>query len=62
MSADSSAENTENVQKRFRPNLSKQAQKFGVFEKKLPLGVRSPSLGSLSDRTFPKIAENSCKT
>ena len=28
----------------FRPNLSAQAQKFGIFEKKLSLGVRSSCL------------------
>ena len=28
--------------KKFQPNLSAQPQKFGIFEKKLSLGVRSP--------------------
>ena len=40
--ADSLAENTLNAPKIVRPNLSAQAQKFGIFDKKLSLGVRSP--------------------
>ena len=36
------AGNTSNDPKNFRPNLSTQAQKFDIFEKKLSLGVRSP--------------------
>ena len=39
MGADKSAENTPNAplppKKIFRPNLSAQAQNFGIFEKKL---------------------------
>ena len=31
---DKSAENTPNTFQNFRPNLSAQAQKFGIFEKK----------------------------
>ena len=30
----------------YLPNLSAQAQKFGIFEKKNSMGVRSPCLGS----------------
>ena len=41
MGADKSAENTPNAPKKFQSNLSAQAQKFGIFEKKLSLVVRS---------------------
>ena len=40
MGSDSSAENTPKCPKHFWPNLS--VQKFGIFEKKLSPGVRSP--------------------
>ena len=60
MGADSSAKNN---QKSFGPICLPKLKSLGFSKKKLPLlGVRSASLGSLSDRTFPKIAENSCKT
>ena len=35
MDADKLAENTPNAPQHFRANLSAQAQKFGIFEKKL---------------------------
>ena len=41
MGANKSAGNTP-MPHNFRPNLSAQAQKFEIFEKKLSLGVRSP--------------------
>ena len=34
MDADKLAENTPNAPKSIQPNLSAQAQKFGIFEKK----------------------------
>ena len=61
MGTDSSAENTQNAPKSFGPICLPKFKSWG-FSKKSSLGVRSLSLGSLSDRTFPKIAENSCKT
>jgi hypothetical protein len=39
---DSLAKRIQNAPKIFRPNLSAQAQKLGVLEKKVSLGVRSP--------------------
>ena len=42
MGADKSAEITPKCPQKFWPNLSAQAQKFGIFEKKLSLVVRSP--------------------
>ena len=43
MGADCLAENTQlKCPKKFRSNLSPQAQKFEIFEKKVFLGVRSP--------------------
>ena len=41
MGADKLAENTPNAPPNFWPNLSAQAQKFGIFKKKLSLVVRS---------------------
>ena len=41
MGADTPAENTPNASKNFSRKMSAQAQKFEIFEKKLPLGVRS---------------------
>ena len=42
----------------FRPNLSAQAQKFGVFEKKLSLGVRIPWLCRFSHHNWYKAYFN----
>mgnify|MGYP001477196788 CR=1 FL=1 len=42
--------------KKYQPNLSAQAQKFQIFEKKLSLGVRSPWLKAL---TFTFVRPNS---
>ena len=41
---DKSTKNTPNDPQFFRPNLSAQAQKFGIFEKKICLGVRPCSI------------------
>ena len=41
MGADQSAKNTPNAPKNVWSNLSAQAQKFEIFEKKLSTGVRS---------------------
>ena len=43
-SANSLAESTPNASKIFWRNLSAQAHKFWIFEKKLSLGVRSPCI------------------
>ena len=42
--------------KKYQPNLSAQAQKFQIFEKKLSLSVRSPWLKAL---TFTFVRPNS---
>ena len=41
MGADKLAENTPNAPLNFWPNLSAQAQKFGIYKKDLSLVVRS---------------------
>ena len=41
-SANSLAGNSQNAPPKFQPNLSAQAQKFRIFEKKLSLDVRCP--------------------
>ena len=53
MGADSLAENTPNAQNDFGQfNLSAQGEKFGIFEKKLSMGVRSPC----ARYTYSKLA------
>ena len=58
MGADKLAENTPNAPLNFWPNLSAQAQKFGIYKKDLSLAVRSLCLvGSYNLRRPQKFCE-----